>query len=343
MTAISFELSTIYELSTGTGNALKFDTKQDSADIDFTVEAEEDNFTKEVAKFSFGTQTHVARYWKPKKYPANGLVFLCHGYAEYVGSNYEELANHLCEKGNLVFGHDHVGHGLTSGCRVHVNNIDDYVEPVVAHVEAVKNWPGHKNLSTYLIGHSMGGLISLFVLFKKQELFNGFIGIGPLLEVSPVIATPYKRLLARALERTFPKMLFSRMDSRATTRDRAVVARNDADPLIWQGGFRTRHSYVMMKSCEYAKRRLGKITLPLLVLQGGKDRLGSPDEAHMIVDASTSTDKEYKEYPGAYHALHVELVVVKYDVFCKIDNWIYDRNKKLGERKKRVEFKESEA
>ena len=77
--------------------------------------------------------------------------------------------------GCLVMGHDHVGHGrTTAGERAFVNEMDDYVDPVIAHIEAVQNWNncGGGQLPVFLVGHSMGGLISLHTLFKKQSLFQ---------------------------------------------------------------------------------------------------------------------------------------------------------------------------
>ena len=66
--------------------------------------------------------------------------------------------------------HDHVGHGRSSGTRVHVEGMDDYVDPVIAHLAAVRQ--RHPSLKVFLYGHSMGGLISLFTIFKKQEWFQ---------------------------------------------------------------------------------------------------------------------------------------------------------------------------
>ena len=52
------------------------------------------------------------------------------------------------------------------------DSMDDFVEPIVAHVETVKKWPNLSNKPIFLLGHSMGGLISLFTVFKKEDLFK---------------------------------------------------------------------------------------------------------------------------------------------------------------------------
>jgi len=108
----------------------------------------------------------------------NALVFICHGYCEYIEESYKELGRQLSlqlGEGSLVFGHDHIGHGRTTvGDRALVNEMNEFVDPIIAHVEAVQNWAncGGGNLPVFPVGHSMGGLISLLTLFKKQNLFQ---------------------------------------------------------------------------------------------------------------------------------------------------------------------------
>lgn len=42
---------------------------------------------------------------------AKAIVFLSHGYAEYIAESYFRTAHHLATKGFVVYGHDHLGHG----------------------------------------------------------------------------------------------------------------------------------------------------------------------------------------------------------------------------------------
>ncbi len=73
---------------------------------------------------------------------AGAVVFLSHGYAEYLGEPYERLAASLAAlkvngRGVFVFGHDHLGHGRSSGPKaqnVHGFSVD-YVNPIIEHVK----------------------------------------------------------------------------------------------------------------------------------------------------------------------------------------------------------------
>ena len=53
---------------------------------------------------------HATRWRNPSAQPTN-IVFLSHGYGEYIDFTYHQLANVLCHQGSLVLSHDHVGHG----------------------------------------------------------------------------------------------------------------------------------------------------------------------------------------------------------------------------------------
>ena len=68
--------------------------------------------------------------------------------------------------------HKIVGHGHSEGERVHVEDVDTYVQDVIHHVELMKNKYPH--LPCILIGHSM---------VKYAALYNAYGngGIGSIL------------------------------------------------------------------------------------------------------------------------------------------------------------------
>lgn len=76
------------------------------------------------------------------------------------------------------------GHGLTTGDRVQslVSYEEDYAFPVLEHCHKMKAlFPGKK---LFILGHSMGGLITVLALLKEQQIFAGVVLMGPLIEVS---------------------------------------------------------------------------------------------------------------------------------------------------------------
>ena len=54
------------------------------------------------------------------------------------------------------------------------------------------------------------------------------------------------------------------------------------------------------------RREANRITLPILLLQGGADKLVDPDGAGMLFETVQSTDKTLKTYDGLYHEIFNE-------------------------------------
>ena len=100
--------------SSDSSDAIKFEVVEKQLQGDKIV-------TKLTAQFHFGNfygnETFFATYWKPgegeyiAKDSIKALVFIAHGYAEYLGDAYDEVAKlwtYGVGGGCLVFGHDHV-------------------------------------------------------------------------------------------------------------------------------------------------------------------------------------------------------------------------------------------
>ena len=115
------------------------------------------------------------------------------------------------------------------------------------------------------------------------------------------------------------------IDVNQITRDKEFVEKAKHDPLRWHGGSKARTGWLLLETCEMAQNNLSNITIPLLVLQGEKDRLVVPAGAKMMYENASSSDKEYKEYPDALHQLLVEYEDVKSDAHSKTLDWMNRR------------------
>lgn len=67
-----------------TEKEIKFDMDVNSNETLFHVWAVNKDYIKDTTTFVQDKCTHFATYWKPRC-PSIGSVFLCHGYAEYMG------------------------------------------------------------------------------------------------------------------------------------------------------------------------------------------------------------------------------------------------------------------
>ena len=143
-----------------------------------------------------------------------------------------------------------------------------------------------------------------------------------------------------------PSFALSSLDEEMITRDKNQVAIIKSDKLRWHGGFRARHTWVAiqvykrnlfvnrfvyildficLQACKFAKDNLRSIYLPILIFQGGKDKLVVPQGSNIIHENVSSQDKTLKFYPEAYHNLFIELDYVKKDVFTIMSQWLAKR------------------
>ncbi|XP_063425360.1 monoglyceride lipase-like [Mytilus trossulus] len=268
------------------------------------------------------------RYWNEEQQidsaPTRGLVFICHGAAEHCLC-YTELAMYLIENGFYVFAHDHVGHGQSDGDRVHVETFDTYVNDVFQHVDGVKkNFPD--NTPVFIIGHSMGGTISVLCGLERPDYFNGVILIGPALIPSPDAASPVKVFLGKIAAKILPQLCVIKLDSKGLSRDAAVVKKYDDDPLVWHHGLKARWGVSFLKAMDTIKEKQSTVEWPFLALHGDEDKLCDVEGAIKFHELAKSTDKEIKIYKGLYHQLHNELEEDKKVVFEDIKSWLMKRS-----------------
>jgi len=78
-----------------------------------------------------------------------GVVFLTHGVNEHIG-RYSGLASRLTQKGYVVFGHDHIGHGASGGVKGDIVSFQFVVEDLKQIIRTQKD--KYPNLPCFLMG-----------------------------------------------------------------------------------------------------------------------------------------------------------------------------------------------
>src|SRR4051812_38271536 len=86
-----------------------------------------------------GRQAEIAFFVWPND-DARRIVILAHGYGEHLG-RYHHVAELLVDRGAVVAGPDHVGHGRSGGERVVVGDFDLVVDDLHAVVERLASAP----------------------------------------------------------------------------------------------------------------------------------------------------------------------------------------------------------
>jgi lysophospholipase len=232
------------------------------------------------------------------------VVYVCHGHAEHLG-RYSHLITALTSHGYAVYGQDHRGHGRSSGERALVMRFDDFVDDFRLLTERAHR--EHPELPQVLIGHSMGGLIAIRYALKYGDDLNALVTSGPALVIDEG-TSPSKRRIGKVVARLVPAGPLPRgqSDEDLLTTDPDVRLQFGLDPLTHHGPTRIRTAVEMLWAGEDARRKLGRIRMPLLAMHGANDTLTFPSGTRALFERASSEDKTLKLWPGMKHEIFNE-------------------------------------
>jgi len=228
-------------------------------------------------------------------------ITVAHGFAEHSG-RYDALAQRLVAAGYAVSAIDHRGHGRSEGARTRVVRFSDYVEDLKALVDAgAERWPG---VPSILLGHSMGGLVALAYAVTYPASIHALVVSAP--AACPGNVSPVTIAVGRLLSRVAPGAPILRPPLQKISRDPAVVAAYDSDPLVFRSPIRARLGGEMLATMERVDAALPALRMPLLVMQGTADGLVSPGCGPHVYELAGSPDKTLKMYEGLWHEIFNE-------------------------------------
>jgi len=257
------------------------------------------------------------QYWLPEGEP-RAVLLVAHGLAEHSG-RYMNVVNHFVPLGYAVYGIDHLGHGKSGGERVYVERFQDYTKTLKKYFDMIREWQPEKPI--FLIGHSMGGLISAAYLLEYQDELSGAVLSGPALKVPDISQATI--FIGKLLSSIIPKVGLIQLESEGVSRDPAVVNAYVNDPLVYTGKITARLGAELLKAGQYVLESASKIRLPILIMQGGDDKLVDPSGAQLLYDLVSSEDKTIKVYHGFYHEVFNEPEHAQ--VLNDVETWIEAR------------------
>jgi alpha-beta hydrolase superfamily lysophospholipase len=293
---------------------------------------------------------------------SRGAVLLVHGYGQnrYVWHlPARSFSNYLATEGFDVFNLDLRGHGRSRhlGARP-PRDLADYVrDDVPAAVAAVRRISGHERV--FLVGHSLGGLISYAAAPALGDQVAGIVTLG-----SPYHFTRGSRFLSLfgsamlALDRRLSLgdgLHFK--DAGEIMRLARVFIESPVFPLPIRGHAPgaieprvlgqhmslamdrgslavMRNLFIRAAEARASGHRLGvlygfaaafeALDLPLLVIAGSEDGLAPPESVRPAYERSCSPDKTYRVFPNG----HIDIVVGKdapTTIWPLISDWMRGR------------------
>jgi alpha-beta hydrolase superfamily lysophospholipase len=127
------------------------------------------------------TQIHAVR-WIPEEGSYDAVLQITHGMVEFI-ERYDEFARFMNDKGFLVVGHDHLGHGASITSESEWGYFADAKHPsdvVVDDMHRLRTMIQGENptLPYYMLGHSMGSYMLRKYLCIHGEGVDGAVIMG---------------------------------------------------------------------------------------------------------------------------------------------------------------------
>lgn len=232
-----------------------------------------------------------------------GRLVIVHGYAEHKG-RYRVLVGELVAAGYQCHLLDLRGHGRSGGRQGHVARFESYRTDLEKFLIEVRTFAAPAPL--LLLGHSLGGLITLDFVLHHPEIFDSLTVSSPFL--APALKIPFlKRTLLPLLAIFFPSLAVqSGLPPAWLSHDTQVVKAYEADPLVFSTV--TLGWFVAVRNAQKEVfDRAGDIRIPILGLIGDADRITAPSRTRAVFERLGSEIKRLVVYPGLFHEVFNEL------------------------------------
>ena len=225
-------------------------------------------------------------------------VVISHGWSEH-SARYQALAEWLLGYGFSIYSLDHRGHGRSEGKRGHVRRWIDYVRDL----ELLRSRVSEEK--QYLIGHSMGGMISLHHLLEYPNRFSAVALSGPAADVS--IEVPLAtRLVGKTMSWLLPRLSLNHdVDASVVCSDPRIVEAYELDPFN-HGKVSARWFTEYLAAVDRLKKGARDISTPVAIWHGVGDELVEPWVSEQLFERLAMPEKQRTVVPNALHEILFE-------------------------------------
>ncbi len=248
---------------------------------------------------------------------ARAVAVLTHGRGEHSG-RYGHVVEAFAARGVRVWSYDLRGHGRSGGKRGDVPSYDALLDDLgcvvaLAQVEA---------LPLFLLGHSLGGQITLNYLLQRETSCRGAVVASPYLRLA--FAPPRWRLaLADAARWLWPSLTQpTPMPWSRLSRDQDHLA-SFPDMELMHHDISARMYHAVKSGAVGALANAARLRTPLFLIHGADDPVTSVEATREFFQRAGSADKTLTIYPEMLHETHNE--IGRERVFSDVIGWVEAR------------------
>jgi alpha-beta hydrolase superfamily lysophospholipase len=203
----------------------------------------------------------TVRGWAPAR-DVRAIVAIVPGFNSH-GGYYTRVGEALAARGLAAYAVDLRGRGTSDGERFYVEAFTDYLADVDAMVTLARG--RHAGVPVFLLGHSAGGVVACLYTLDHQAELAGLICESFAFRVP---APDFALAVLKGLSHLAPHAHVLRLKNEDFSRDPAVVAAMNADPLIAHESQPTRTVAEMVRADTWLEQNMPSFHLPLLILHG---------------------------------------------------------------------------
>lgn len=236
--------------------------------------------------------------------PVKAVVFICHGLLEH-SLCYYPIAVPLARDGYAVFSIDHVAHGKSKGKRGIVPSHDCLYKDFVSFCNGQMEKDEFKGLPAFVLGHSMGGLISAVAIPLITGL-TAAVFSGTALVPGPASASPFGIKALYPITKTSLAMkvivVTSTLDPGGSAAplsgadviwDEVQIALRAKDQCRCKPFIPNKTAYSVLQLNKMARDSLPSINLPFLAIHGSEDIVCMPEGSELLLK-NTGTNGDQK-------------------------------------------------
>ena len=241
--------------------------------------------------------------WLPDVAP-KAVVIIVHGIGEHSG-RYQHVAEALVNAGYAVYSHDHRGHGKSDGKRVQVTSHLQFMNDLKQYFDLIRS--EHDREKIFILGHSMGSIISLQFALQYQNNLAGLVITGTATDISSTVSG-MMRNAANLLHRVLPNAPVSApLPIPYLTNDKEMQQLAENDMLNYKGWTPVSIAKYIVETGEMLHENVHKLVLPILIMHGEDDRVTPISGSQVVYERVGSDDKTLKTWANMQHEIMNEI------------------------------------
>ncbi|MHA1147698.1 MAG: alpha/beta fold hydrolase [Promethearchaeota archaeon] len=280
-----------------------------------------ENGTAEYYVCSSGDKLYY-RVWAADKSIENKIIIAIHGmgaHSEY----YIQVADQLIEEGITIYALDVKHHGHSTGRKGDLKDFKEILNHIYEFTIKIRGL--NPNLPIFMMGLSMGGMLTVNYSVKYPDELSGIILMAPAvssnfkLKVSDIAKLPLL-IFAFLIIKGKPIVNTEKRGGLTTRNPLREKYQNHDDYRIKKVS--VRFLFNMAKWVKKAFNNAKNISHPIIIFQGTADQLVSPEGVKEFFNNILIKDKEFVCLKDAYHSLYSDFAMEKQGGWEKLRNWI---------------------